>query len=204
MYTNVIAVSTLFRIRHFPFTKTIEKQTISCGFVSVSSENVALTFHFIRNVLRSQKLKSIFSHFVTEKAHIFIVSKQAISNVWLQFRHFIPSERWIFATTGFTLPVNIIIDWTSVAFWNKMAERSALWLDTMSWAVTFHTYRIYFYIHTRHMWCARRASLQQSCLRRRSHFHTFFHLFSGFAAWISEAKRSDAYNVWVYDRVMIL
>lgn len=31
-----------------------------------------------------------------------------------------------------------------------------------------------------------------------------FHLFSGFVARISEAKRSDAYNVWVYDRAVIL
>lgn len=65
----------------------------------------------------------------------------------------------------------IIVDWKSTEFWNKMAERSALWLDTMSWAVTFHTYRIYFYIHTRHMWCARGA--QSSSLSMFSHLYAY-------------------------------
>lgn len=105
------------------------------------------------------------------------------------------------------LPVNILIDWKSTEFWNKMAERPALWLDTMSWAVPFHTYRIYFYVYT-HVVCARDA-LSSSPHRHCHRIHIWakescFHLFSGFVARISEAKRSDAYNVWVYDRVVIV
>lgn len=66
---------------------------------------------------------------------------------------------------------------------------------------------MYIYIHT----CGVRAqrALIQLALIIRSHVHIWekescFYLFSGFVARISEAKRSNVYSVWVYDRVVIV
>lgn len=63
---------------------------------------------------------------------------------------------------GFTLLVNIIIDWKSKELGNKMAERSALWLDTMSLSsnishIPHLSFYFYTYIptHTRHTCGAR-------------------------------------------------
>lgn len=82
-----------------------------------------------------------------------------------------------------------------------------------------HTVDLYFsytYIcvhsaHMWHMWCAAlRATHTTHSVRLGSideresegvNAFACFHLFSGFVAWISEAKRSDAYNVWVYESV---
>lgn len=148
------------------------KPRISILSISVISSKTY--FNHIISIL-SAKFSSIFWFPQMRIVHFYLQHDELITHfqclTWILSPIFMTRiKHWFtyLVCFAFTLPVNIIIDWKFEEHGNKMAERSALWLDTMSWAVTFHTYRIslalytlffqymYIYSHTTHT-CGARA-----------------------------------------------